>query len=169
MQGNIALNLDVEFHVVNCGECGGTYAINARYARQKKEDGGSWTCPYCKVGWGFVKSAIDELKEQLETEKQRARWAERGRERAQREAEHQAAKARGFKGALVKAKKRVGRGVCPSCNRSFENLRRHMASKHPEYAEEEPGEHYHCGAETASGEPCAREVPLADATCWQHS
>lgn len=28
--------------------------------------------------------------------------------------------------------KRVHKGVCPCCNRSFENLRRHMETKHPE-------------------------------------
>lgn len=28
--------------------------------------------------------------------------------------------------------KRIHNGVCPCCNRSFENLRRHMETKHPE-------------------------------------
>lgn len=171
MDRNIALSLDIQFHVVNCGECGGTYAINARYQRQKKEEGGFWHCPYCETGWGYAESELKKLKKQLEAEKKRTQWAARARERAEEEAAHQAARARGFKGAMVKTKKRVGRGVCPSCNRSFENLRRHMETKHPEYADEDPEErpsHYHCGAETATGEPCTREVSAPGATCWQH-
>lgn len=31
--------------------------------------------------------------------------------------------------------KRVSKGVCPCCNRTFENLANHMKTKHPEVAE----------------------------------
>ncbi|MBV6448554.1 hypothetical protein [Nitrosomonas sp.] len=34
--------------------------------------------------------------------------------------------ARAYKGQATKIKRRVGRGVCPCCNRHFENLERHM-------------------------------------------
>ena len=30
--------------------------------------------------------------------------------------------------------KRVHNGVCPCCNRSFQNLQKHMKTKHPEIA-----------------------------------
>lgn len=174
-----AINLDVEFLVVTCGECGGTYGIASRYAQQKKDEGGSWHCPYCQVGWGYGETTLDrlmkekrELKLKLEREETRRRWEQRQKEQARAEATHEAARANGFKGAMVKAKKRVGRGVCPCCNRSFEDLRRHMASKHPEYADEDPMPEdlrFHCGATTATGDPCSREVNAPDATCWQHS
>lgn len=36
----------------------------------------------------------------------------------------------------LEIKKRVGNGVCPCCNRTFENLSRHMSCKHPEYKTE---------------------------------
>lgn len=38
-----------------------------------------------------------------------------------------------YRGHLTRVKKRVSGGVCPCCNRSFENLGRHMKSKHPKY------------------------------------
>lgn len=38
------------------------------------------------------------------------------------------------KGAVTKLKKRIGKGVCPCCNRHFENVQRHMERKHPELA-----------------------------------
>jgi len=34
------------------------------------------------------------------------------------------------KGHLTRVKKRVHHGVCPHCQRSFQDLRRHMRSKH---------------------------------------
>lgn len=40
------------------------------------------------------------------------------------------------RGVVTRIKNRVGRGVCPCCNRTFENLHRHMNSKHPTYAAE---------------------------------
>jgi len=36
-----------------------------------------------------------------------------------------------YKGVATRMKNRAKRGVCPCCNRSFENLRRHMETKHP--------------------------------------
>jgi len=37
---------------------------------------------------------------------------------------------------VTKIKNRVGHGVCPCCNRTFENIARHMASKHPTFTAE---------------------------------
>lgn len=38
------------------------------------------------------------------------------------------------RGQVTKIKNRVSHGVCPCCTRSFDNLHRHMKSKHPEYS-----------------------------------
>lgn len=35
--------------------------------------------------------------------------------------------------ALLRDRARFAAGVCPCCNRSFENVRRHMVTKHPDY------------------------------------
>ena len=37
-----------------------------------------------------------------------------------------------MKDKLARKLKRVGRGVCPECNRTFQNLASHMACKHGE-------------------------------------
>jgi hypothetical protein len=55
------------------------------------------------------------------------------RERA--EAAERSAIAR--KGVVTRLKNRAAAGICPCCARSFENLRRHMAAKHPEFQAEE--------------------------------
>lgn len=56
-------------------------------------------------------------------------------EQAHREAaQHQS---RAFKGVVTKLKKRAANGVCPCCNRTFVDLARHMAGKHPTFLAEE--------------------------------
>lgn len=37
------------------------------------------------------------------------------------------------KGVITRIKRRVGNGICPCCNRSFENLARHMQHQHPAF------------------------------------
>lgn len=80
----------------------------------------------------------DEEKLRRERDRLVQRLAEKDddirRQREQREAaERRAAAARG---QVTKIKNRVGRGVCPCCNRTFENLSRHMTSQHPTFTAE---------------------------------
>lgn len=115
-----AIQVTVELAEINCGECGGTYAINERYRQQKYQKGESWTCPYCRTGWGYKGNSENEkLKRELEAERQR-KDAALSRENEQRMAREK----------LERKLKRVGKGVCPDCNRSFQNLAAHMKCKH---------------------------------------
>lgn len=41
------------------------------------------------------------------------------------------------RGHLTRARKRAAAGVCPCCKRSFENLARHVRTKHPDFKAEE--------------------------------
>lgn len=43
---------------------------------------------------------------------------------------------RAQKGQNTRLKKRIAAGVCPCCNRSFANLREHMAGQHPDFTGE---------------------------------
>jgi len=115
-----AIQVTVELTEINCGECGGTYAINERYRLQKYQRGESWTCPYCRTGWGYAGNSENEkLRRELAAEKQRKEAA------LARENELRVEKEK-----VERKLKRVNRGVCPECNRSFQNLVRHMAGKH---------------------------------------
>ena len=42
---------------------------------------------------------------------------------------------RAEKGKVTRIKNRIANGVCPCCNRSFKNVRRHMINKHPKFKE----------------------------------
>ena len=127
--------LAVTFVPVTCGQCAGVYALSARYHQNAAEKGTSWNCPYCRTGWGFSSEGGENAKLRRKVERAEADrdfWSKYSSEREQERdrARHQRD---GFKGAMVKAKRRVGKGVCPCCSRSFANVRRHMESKHPGY------------------------------------
>lgn len=51
----------------------------------------------------------------------------------QDEAEAVKRSAAAYKGAATRLKNRAKAGVCPCCNRTFQNLARHMASQHPDH------------------------------------
>jgi hypothetical protein len=95
---------------------------------------------YCPYGHPqvFAKGETDLDKMRRERDRLAQQVAERDDEvRRQRElregTERQLSATRGV---VTRIKNRVGHGVCPCCNRTFENLARHMASKHADYAQE---------------------------------
>lgn len=130
------LTLDfVGLHQMTCGECAGVYAIAEKYRKQKWQEGGFWHCPYCQCSWGYATSEITRLKRTIvdqESFATRQRAAHDQTRAALRETER---RRRAEKGAKTKLKKRIAAGVCPCCNRSFQNVRRHMANKHPEFTD----------------------------------
>lgn len=95
---------------------------------------------YCPHGHPqhFVegKSEAEKLREQLDAERRaRQRAEQRIAERAD-EARAAWRTASAYKGQATRLRNRAKAGVCPCCNRSFENLRRHMANKHPAFEAE---------------------------------
>ena len=124
------LKLTVTFTEVACGECGGIYALAARYYEQQRVNGGFWNCPYCRCRWGFSKKASE-----LELAKADAKW--QSSMLANERARHDQTRASlvGHKAAKTRLKNRIARGICPCCKRHFTNLQRHMDCKHPEFNE----------------------------------
>jgi len=104
--------------------CGISFAIPENLHRWMK-DGRDHHC-HCPMGHEMI------FREDNRTKLER----ERAEHRATRDllkAEERSHSA--TKGQLTKAKKQVHRaehGVCPHCRRSFQNLQRHVKSKHPE-------------------------------------
>lgn len=136
----MTFTLAVEMKQINCGECGGSYAISERYRSQKQTEGKTWNCPYCKVSWGYAKSEIQEVRKQLKAAENKL-VAERASHDQTKSALHGAnIQATKKANELKRVKTRVHNGVCPCCNRSFANLRRHMTTKHPEYQTAEASE-----------------------------
>lgn len=127
-----------ELTTVDCGKCGGTYAIQERYRQNKYETGGSWTCPYCKTGWGYSGNSENEkLKRQLEAERDAVVRERQKHDQTKAELRETESRRRAEKAAKTRIKNRVAHGVCPCCNRTFKDLQAHMQTKHPDYATSE--------------------------------
>lgn len=116
-----------------CGECGIVFFVPDWWQKERRNDHKSWYCPngHCRVF--KAESEAEQLRKQLDQEKKRREWAETRRDEYERSNV-------ALRGQVTKAKNeakrvavRVGNGVCPCCNRSFTNLRRHMKTKHPEH------------------------------------
>lgn len=113
--------------------CSITFAVPETLAAQALHHGKTVHCP---LGHTCVwkQTEADRLRAQLDQANARARNVEERRRRAEADAQHERNRANGYKGQLTKVKKRIGRGVCPCCNRHFADVERHMANKHPDLA-----------------------------------
>lgn len=111
----------------DCCNCGIVFAMpESLYRRAKENNEVYFHCPNGHPQH-YSKTEIQRLREKLD---EQTREATRQSERALM-AEKQAALA---EVKLSNLKKRVKAGVCPCCKRSFQNLKRHMVTKHLGYA-----------------------------------
>ena len=120
-------------HTCPTDGCGVKYALDADFDRRRSDEGGSWRCPNGHMVM-YTKSEVKRLQYLLEDAQRQAIFARNQRDAARSAKEAERRSHAATKGALTKVRKRIGKGVCPNCNRHFENVERHMASKHPEPA-----------------------------------
>jgi len=112
---------------IQCGTCGVWHAIPQQMYDTLKAEGGFWHCPNGhQRGWptGSIRAERDRLKQrvaQLEDEAKEERAARIAADMMRAEAEKK----------LVASKRRALAGVCPCCSRTFQNVQRHMKTKHP--------------------------------------
>lgn len=119
------------FETTTCWKCGIVFALPASMMKNRREDKESFFCPNGHSG-AFVNSEVDRLRRQLEAQRQLTESARA--EAARKDRQLIAAKA-----TNTKIKNRVANGVCPCCNRTFQNLGRHMAGKHPDWKAQDVG------------------------------
>ncbi len=113
-----------EFETINCSECGTTFAIPVHFYKELHSSKRTWTCPNGHQRVFLAESVEAQLKKELATEKQR-------REMAEREVAMEKKRVEYAENVTKRLRKRIANGMCPCCKRSFQNLRRHMATKHP--------------------------------------
>lgn len=122
--------------VVTCYKCGCDFGIPTHLRATLLETGQSFFCPNGH-SQAYCESEVDRLKKQVDQEKRNAEWYRQQAEtrgRARDRAEHQV---RAYKGVITKTKRRIAHGVCPCCQRTFQDLARHMKGQHPDYAQTE--------------------------------
>jgi hypothetical protein len=128
-----------EFEDQDCICCFIRFRVPKGFTERRRQDKRSFFCPNGH-SMSYTENEADRLRRERDRLKQdQARLEDEARmwqataddQRRQREAaERQAAAARG---QVTKLKNRAANGVCPCCNRTFQNLARHMATKHPTF------------------------------------
>lgn len=134
------IELGITFHTITCArdDCGLVFAVPSFWQQRKRETHTDFYCPNGHVQRYLTKSDAEKLRDELAAQK-----AETERVRASRDEEARIRRGverrlTATRGVVTRTKRRVGHGVCPCCNRSFSALARHMATKHPEYADAGP-------------------------------
>jgi len=137
-------NTETTLEVVTCPTCGITYAIPARLKeaalkyRGDTSNGWKLCCPLGHTWWYVGETETERLKRRLECERDRSG-------RLSSRLDQTEAQLRGTKAAKTRIKNdrdrlraRATAGVCPhpECHRHFQNLERHVATKHPELLEQ---------------------------------
>lgn len=127
MPATFVEGVTLAFDVIKCGVCGVRFAMEHSYNEKRLANHkiGFW-CPNGHELYYLGQSESDRLRDEL-------KWAREDAERHRKSAESARRSTSVVRGHLTRVKRRVSHGVCPCCNRSFENLRRHMNTKHPDY------------------------------------
>lgn len=126
-----------KLHPVTCYLCGVLFGLENGYDDRRRNDHKSFYCPnghsQAYLGKSKVEQERDAARQLAERESRRRKWAEEDRDTARAQAEHDRRSAAAYKGWATRIRNRIANGVCPCCNRSFTNVRRHMTTQHPDY------------------------------------
>lgn len=124
----MTLNLLTGFETITCchAGCGIVFAVPSWWESKRRDDHTVWYCPNGHEQHFNSASATELLRKALVAKDAQLDQVRAARARAER-------RAAAARGQVTKIRNRIANGVCPCCNRSFQNLRRHMATKHPHY------------------------------------
>lgn len=113
----------VSFSTEICCRCAMAFAMPSDYQRRRKNDHAPFYCPNGHQQHYTGPDETSKLKSELERQSQ---ILEVERQRSARlQAEHA-----DVKRAHTRMRERVFNGVCPCCNRTFQDLMRHMHTEH---------------------------------------
>lgn len=117
------------YHTVQCCRCGTTIALDKTLYEALHQNHETFWCPNGHqqhfMGKSY-KEQLDEANKKLNQERKLREWAENA-------ADKERERLKRLKAQKQRMMKRIKNGVCPCCKRSFANLHRHMATKHPEF------------------------------------
>lgn len=116
----------IEFVTEECCTCGMPFAMTADFKQRRLADRRLFYCPSGHAQHYTGKSQEQKLREKLDAERRRAD-AESGRASLLEDQRDQVARAH------KRMRERVKNGVCPCCNRTFQNLLEHMRTQHPDF------------------------------------
>lgn len=112
---------------ITCYKCAVLFAVPGKFKQKRREDGASFWCPagHCQH---YTETEVTRLKKSLER-------AEQMRDAASSRAATADRDKQAITAAHKKMRARIVNGVCPCCNRTFQNLMGHMKTEHPDFKE----------------------------------
>lgn len=105
----------VTIESATCPACGTVFGMEANLQKRLREDHSTFYCPNGHSQYYPAKSKVEVLQDELTRER----------------AAHDQTKA--DRDSKERKLNRVSKGVCPCCNRTFQNLQLHMKTKHPKF------------------------------------
>jgi hypothetical protein len=118
---------------LKCAKCSMTFWLPDEFATTMRQlaEKGEFFCP---AGHGQYfprgKTDLQKAREEADALRRRAERAEQQYAELNDAARASLRSAAAYKGAATRKKNRAKAGVCPCCNRTFQDLQRHMATKH---------------------------------------
>lgn len=117
---------------IQCGSCGVWHAIPTAMHANCLEEGGFWHCPNGHSrGYKEGRREREAIRRERDQLKQRIAQIE---DDARRERDRLLGEKAKAEKEAAKLRKRAKGGACPCCNRTFQNMSRHMKMQHPEFA-----------------------------------
>lgn len=114
------------FEIEHCCNCGMAFAMTTDFQKRRLKDRKSFYCPSGHGQHYTGRSEAQKLRAELRRANNRA---DEMQQQAAKEGQRAASISRSYK----RVRDRVKNGVCPCCNRTFDNLARHMKTKHEDY------------------------------------
>jgi hypothetical protein len=119
----LAIETTLTFFVEECITCGVRFGIPQGLVDRRRENHQEFFCPNGHSMYYSGLSEAEKLRAELKRKEQELADQVQEKLWAQQDIEK-----------LQKKLKRVHKGTCPCCKRSFQDLKRHMETKHPELA-----------------------------------
>lgn len=116
------------FEVEKCCKCGMPFAMTQDYQQRRRQDRAAFYCPSGHGQHYTGPTEAQKLKVELARQTQ---MLDAAQSRALTAEAERASVAKAHR----KMRERVMNGVCPCCNRTFQNLMQHMKSEHSDFAE----------------------------------
>lgn len=90
---------------------------------------------YCPLGHTMTwrETETDRLRKRTEAAERKLAYEQSRRDQAEAGAREERERTAAARAEVARTRKRAAAGACPCCNRSFVQLQRHMATKHPEF------------------------------------
>lgn len=137
-QAQYSLGLTIDFTAHECCNCAIPFYIPSVLDKQLRESKASFYCPHGHPQV-YRESTSDQLRRENERKNAEANRlqielnsAQQDKESYKRLYRQKSTVAKGLGTKLKNVNRRVTNGVCPCCNRTFQDLASHMKSKHPD-------------------------------------